>query len=146
MRRFLAFSVVALVGVLVTACSDASTSVTCTQQPTLAPPQLLYPIPGAVNVPDNAQILVVGNVGPASGSLNVIPPSGTAIAALPLGAVPSPAPSPAVSPGPTSNPQAAVIPTLAAATTYSVQFQANSVVGCSAQGQSSGIIGSFTTQ
>ena len=108
-------------------------------------PQLLYPIPGSTGVPDNADILVVAGVGPASGTLYVSPGSGVPIQAQALGGVPSPGPSPAATTPAGETAQAAVIPNLASGQTYTVKFTSVGPSPC-IQGQYSGNIGSFTTQ
>jgi hypothetical protein len=146
MRRFIAFSAVALAAAALAACGDAGTgSTTCPSYPTLGLPQLLYPIPGATGVPDSPQYLVVTNVGPASGSLYLIPPNGgNNIAAQALGPVPSPAPSPAATAPANATVLAAAIPNLNTGT-YTVKFVSNGASPC-VQGQQSGTIGSFSTQ
>ena len=148
MRPFLAFSALGLVAAVFAACSGNGPAVSCNPGPLLAPPVLLYPIPGATGVPDSPGYLVVANVGPASGSLYLYPqPQGTSpgIAAQALGPVPSPAPSPAASAPANSTPLAAIIVSLPAGTKYNVQFTADQPSSC-VQAQSSGSIGVFTTQ
>jgi hypothetical protein len=149
MRRLFVFSAVALVAALA-ACSDNGPAGSCNPGPTLAAPQLLYPIPGATGVPyinlnSPNGYLVVQNVGPAGGTLYVNS-GGVPIAAQSLGAVPSPAPSPALSPSPGATPLAAQIPNLSPGTAYTVSFSANPPTTC-VQAQSSSVnIGSFVTQ
>ena len=146
MRRILAFSAVGLVAAVLAACGGNGPAGTCNPGPLLAAPVLLYPIPGATGVPDSPGYLVVANVGPASGSLYLIPPSGgSGIAAQALAPVPSPAPSPAASAPANSTSLAASIPTLTGGTAYTVKFTANQPSSC-VQAQNSGSIGVFTTQ
>jgi hypothetical protein len=146
MRRILASSALALAAAVLAACSDSGSTGTCNPGPNLAKPVMLYPIPGAVGVPDSPQYIVVANVGPGSGSIYLQAASGgTQIAAQALGAVPSPGPSPAATTPPGATALAAAIPTLGAATTYNVSFTANPPTAC-VQTQSSGVLGSFSTQ
>jgi hypothetical protein len=145
MRRFIAFSVVALAAASLAACGDSGGSTPCASQPNLAAPQLLYPIPGSSGVADSPGFIVVSGVGPASGSIYLKPPTGSNIYANSLGPVPSPAPSPAASAPAGSTLLAAPIPSLAAGTAYGVYFNSNGASPC-VQGQVSGSIGSFTTQ
>jgi hypothetical protein len=145
MRRFIAFSVVALAAAALSACGDSGGSTPCGTLANLPAPQLLYPIPGAVGVPDSPLYIVVSGVGPAYGSIYLKPPTGSNIYANALGPVPSPAPSPAASAPAGSTLLAAPIPSLAAGTAYGVYFNANGASPC-VQGQVSGSIGSFTTQ
>jgi hypothetical protein len=128
----------------IAACNDATGIAPCSVT-TLPAPQLLYPKPGAVGVPDNAQLLVIDNVGPNGGNLVILQPGGLTIAAGPLGVAPSPLPSPAASPASTAVPQSAAIPNLNPATAYSVLFYAAPATNCT-DPQASGTIGSFVTQ
>ena len=66
-------------------------------------------------------------------------------AAQALAPVPSPAPSPAASAAPGATILAASIPNLSPNSTYTVTFTANQPTQC-VEAQSSGTIGSFTTQ
>jgi hypothetical protein len=145
MRRVFVFSAIALAAGLA-ACGGNGPAGSCNPGPTLAAPTLLFPIPGTSGVPTNANYLVVDNVGPASGTLYLTPPGGgVPIAAQALAPVPSPAPSPAASAAPGATILAASIPNLSPNSTYTVTFTANQPTQC-VEAQSSGTIGSFTTQ
>jgi hypothetical protein len=145
MRRFIALSVVALAAAALSACGDSGGSTPCGTLPNLPAPALLYPIPGAVGVPDSPGYIVVSGVGPAYGTIYLKSPSGSNIYANAIGPVPSPAPSPEASAPAGSTPQAAPIPSLAAGTLYGVYFDSAGASPC-VQGQVSGLIGSFSTQ
>jgi hypothetical protein len=110
----------------------------------LAPPFLLYPQPGATNVPTSVGTVIMSNVGPAGGTVTLTS-TGATITAGALRPAPSPLPSGVASPS--GEPDAASLPTLTAGTTYTVNFTAVTVTSTSmcVVNQGSGAIGSFST-
>jgi len=128
------------------ACSNGDDSGGGCMTSSVGPPQLLYPIPGTILSTDNPTWLVVANVGGSGGALMLVPAGGgSAVQAGSLGAAPSPLPSPSNTAPPGQNVEAAALPILTESTKYSVVFTANTQPPCGPQ-QSSGTIGSFTTQ
>jgi hypothetical protein len=102
--------------------------------------QLIYPAPGSTGIPDAVSPIVLGS---PIATVTLQPPRGSPIVAT---AVPNPIPSPNAAPR-TSPISAYVVPTLAAATTYTVIAQApppGPIGGCPAQPAQT--LGSFTTQ
>jgi hypothetical protein len=105
-----------------------------------APPQLLYPIPGATGVPTAAGSLVFSGT-PAPGLTAELLGGATPVA---LFIAPPPSPRATPSAGATSAPPAvAAYPALAAGTTYTVVFNVTPPVVC---GISQYDDGSFTTK
>ena len=141
------FVVLLCAGAALSACSSSgSSSTTC---PTIVPagPQLLYPIPGATDVPTSAARIFVAGVPLVSTSL-LVPTSGggaETITTAPFAAIPSSVsiPTPAATPRGTAPVYAAAYGTLAAHTTYSVSYPPEISGKCTLPIASSG---SFTTQ
>ncbi len=146
MRPIFALSALLAIAIGVAACTSAGDSggPPCVVPPQLGLPQLLYPIPGSAGVPDNADVVILAGIGPAGGTVAIAPPSGPTIATNPE-PLPSPYPSPAATPQSGASPSAFGVPTLVTKTTYNVVFTANAASTCT-QAQSSGAVGSFTTQ
>jgi hypothetical protein len=130
---------------LATACSNGNDSGGGCSTSQVAPPQLLYPIPGTVLATDDPKWLIVANVGGAGGALKLVPAGGgNSIAAGQLGTPPQPLPSPANTAPPGQNVEAAAIETLPQSSQFSVVFTAGPQPPCGPQ-QTSGTIGTFTT-
>jgi hypothetical protein len=108
-----------------------------------APPDLLYPMPNAADVPDGNFTMVAG-YGPFAPPIAQIVPNGggATVAAGAWGPPPSPLPSPAATPRSSMEMlYGARIPSLAASTSYSVQVTVGTPP-C----QTTETAGSFTTQ
>ena len=108
-----------------------------------APPDLLYPIPGATGVPDGNFTLVVG-YSTTPPALQLVTGSGgiPTLSSNAWGPAPSPLPSPAATPRSSSETLYGLsVPGLAAHTTYTAQ-----VTFGSPPCQSTETAGSFTTQ
>lgn len=108
-----------------------------------APPDLLYPMPGASGVPDGVFTMVAGYGTLAPPPAQLVPVSGgTTVTGGAWGPPPSPIPSPAATPrSSTETLYGAPVPALAAHTAYDVQ-----VTFGTPPCQSTETAGSFTTQ
>lgn len=141
------FALAGLSGVLlVSACGGGGASSTLNSQigqcTTVAPPQLVYPAPGATGIPAVHPDLYVSygeNPGVAFNPPVLSPASGASITGAPW-SVPSPGPQPPGSATPTMGPEwISAFPTLSSATTYAVKVT-HTLCGITYN------IGSFTTQ
>ncbi len=103
---------------------------------------MLYPIPGASNVPDNAPYLIIGQVLNGGATYTLTSPTASTITASTTVAVPSPLPTPIA----LGSPAAAVaLPALAAHATYTVTSSNSGPVTACSSGQPGGNLGTFTT-
>lgn len=129
--------------------APAQTFSVCAAQPAaaavLVPPQLVYPLNGATNVPDGNFTLVLSttNIAP-QGAVSLAIDNAIVLLNVAPTAIPSPLPSPAASAPPGS---AYAIPALNAATTYQV-IDSIPQTGCFTTPPPiyPGVIGSFTTR
>jgi hypothetical protein len=129
------------------ACSPTQTACSLVAPPiNFANPQLLYPIPGAVGVPDNAKFLVLATTSQVTlaGNLSLTAPGVNQ--PLVQGAVPSPLPSPMASPPPGASEFGAALPPLAPHKTYNVTYVLHAAVDPCAPTNTTANLGSFTTR
>jgi len=90
----------------------------------VAPPQLVYPVAGARNVPDGLASVIVSN---GATSVSLVPPSGATLHSSTLTMVPTPLPTPNAEPSSLTTPSllglsAFAIGSLTPTTTYSVMI------------------------
>jgi hypothetical protein len=151
------FLAVTAFGVLVACAGAGGTSSTmgCGSPPPTSPPQLwlVYPMPSATAISDSIGNLIFADVGAgAQGTSIGLSTSGVSVTVGAYTAAPSPLPSPRVTPGPkfgANAPYVAVpIPTLSAASTYTVTFTypawADNPPSCTTTETQT--LGNFTTQ
>ena len=108
----------------------------------MAPPSLVYPAPQATGVDPTVGVLIVAGAA-SNESLGLTAADGTQVAVGPLGPPPSPLPSGVASPGPQTHYNAASIPQLVSATTYTVKAVVPDVCG---SGSHTSTIGAFSTR
>jgi hypothetical protein len=110
-------------------------------------PQLLYPVPGIANVPDNAPTMVVAySLSPAAAfPIDITPAGGTQIQAGSMTSPPKPLPTPIAKELVPGTPMYGVtLPPLAAHTTYAVAYR-DVVSFCGRTFTNLYKMGSFTT-
>lgn len=137
------FAAIALAAALLAGCGGGVATVRnleCQAIGTLpAPPEMLYPVSSATNVPDGNFTLVLASTYGDSLSLTS---SGAAIA-LTTAAVPNPLPTPNATPPPGSTPAGYAVGALAAHTAYTITATFTQPAGCP---NVTGNVGSFTSQ
>jgi hypothetical protein len=111
---------------------------------------MVYPVPGATNVPDSLSTLVFAGQplsGPSGSPSIELSVGDTQLATISaFGAAPSPLPSPAVSPLPAGPYESISIPSLSPHTTYSVTYQYTFPGSGECAGTVNMPMGNFTTQ
>jgi hypothetical protein len=111
-------------------------------------PQMMYPVPGAPQVPDSAPAMVVGFTGSpaAAGTIALHASDGTTVALGPMGAAPKVMPTP-FAPLAGGSAYGVTLPTLAKHTGYAVTYSYLSRLSvCNGNNTTTVPIGAFVTQ
>lgn len=114
-----------------------------------AVPQMSYPIPGALQVPDNAPAMVVGFSGNPvlAGTISIQANGGPVSALGPMGAAPKVMPTPFAPIQTGSVAYGVTMPTLKAHTAYGVTYRyLTSISACGSNNTQTAILGGFVTQ